>query len=219
MVSRTLLGASLFSGCILLSIFWLWSKRRRRNVLPPVNHVLFFPDKATTDYFSSPSKKTQQKGNLGILLKALESAQHSLDVCVFTISCQELGAVLINAHQRGVIVRVITDNEQMFSSGSQIESLRRAGVQVRNDNTSYYMHHKFVLIDNSCLVSGSLNWTVQGVCGNQENIIVTNTPKLVQPFTHQFEYLWDKYHPKKTYKSTLVDEWFSSSSCNNSASL
>ena len=207
MVSRTLLGASLFSGCILLSIFWLWSKRRRRNVLPPVNHVLFFPDKATTDYFSSPSKKTQQKGNLGILLKALESAQHSLDVCVFTISCQEFGAVLINAHQRGVIVRVITDNEtDVFHLVLRLSHYGELEWQVRNDNTSYYMHHKFVLIDNSCLVSGSLNWTVQGVCGNQENIIVTNTPKLVQPFTHQFEYLWDKYHPKKTYKSTLVDE-------------
>ena len=205
-VSRTLLGASLCSGCILLSIVWLWSKRRRRNVLPPMNQVLFFPDKATTDFFSSPSKTTQQKGDLGILLRALESAQHSLDVCVFTISCQELSDVLINAHQRGVIVRVITDNEQMFSFGSRIESLRRAGVQVRNDNTSYYMHHKFAVIDNNCLVNGSLNWTIQGVCGNQENVIVTNTPKLVQPFAHQFEYHWDKYHPKKTYKSTLIDE-------------
>ena len=94
----------------------------------------------------------------------------------------------------------------MFSSGSRIESLRRAGVQVRNDNTSYYMHHKFAVIDNNCLVNGSLNWTIQGVCGNQENVIVTNTPKLVQPFAHQFEHLWNKYHPKKTYKSSLIDE-------------
>jgi len=202
----TVFGVVLCSGWFLFSCYWLWRRGRRRTVLPVVSHVLFFPDKVTTDAFSSPSKKKQQKGNFSILLEALESAQSSLDVCVFTISCQELSGVLINAHQRGVVVRVVTDNEQMSSSGSQIERLRRAGVQVRNDNTSYYMHHKFAVVDGKCLVNGSLNWTIQGVCGNQENVIITYNPQLVQPFVQQFEHLWDKYHPGKSFQSALIDE-------------
>ena len=93
------------------------------------------------------------------------------------------------------MVRVVTDHEQMSSAGSQVEHLRRAGVQVRNDNTAYFMHHKFAVVDGRRLASGSLNWTLQGVYGNQENVIITDTPSLVEPFVERFQILWDMYDP------------------------
>lgn len=43
----------------------------------------------------------------------LRSAQRTLDVCVFTITCDEIADALIQAHQRGVRVRVISDNDQV----------------------------------------------------------------------------------------------------------
>lgn len=42
----------------------------------------------------------------------LGSAQRTIDVCVFTITCDEIADTLLKAHARGVRVRIITDNDQ-----------------------------------------------------------------------------------------------------------
>lgn len=52
------------------------------------------------------------------------------------------------------------------------------------------MHHKFVIIDNEILISGSVNWTKSAFFGNFENIVLTNDPTLVKPFINEFESIW-----------------------------
>ncbi len=189
-------GAGLCSGCLILSWYrWRAGKNSQTREKEAANLVLFFPDtRPSTD---STTRTLSRNSNLSTLLNMLSSARESLDVCIFTFSHRDLADVLINAHQGGVVVRVLTDNEQTHSFGCQVERLRRAGVQVRLDDTSYYMHHKFVVVDRRRLVNGSLNWTAQAVCGNQENVVVTTKKELVQPFVAQFEDLWVKYDPEK----------------------
>lgn len=198
----------LVSG-IALWYHYYYSRSRRKEephpqasprTRPPTgSKVLFFPDDVTARSLSSkqPSESPVEQGSLSVLIETLQEARRSLDVCVFAFSCKELADVLINAHRGGVAVRVVSDNEQMAVSGSQIERLRRTGIQVRNDHTSYFMHHKFAVADEAVLITGSLNWTLQGVCGNQENVIVTSTPELVTPFSMHFEKLWEMYDPEK----------------------
>lgn len=195
----------LISGVMLWYSRYRWKKQREQE--PPHGplvsgcKVLFFPDAATAQSLTDSSSGTDcvDKGSLSVLIETLQSAKKSLDVCVFTMSCKELGEVLINAHSNGVVVRVITDNEQSMVSGSQIERLRKKGIQVRTDNSSYFMHHKFAVVDMKILINGSLNWTLQGVCGNQENVVITNTPDTTEPFNRHFERLWGFYDPEKKY--------------------
>lgn len=183
----------------LTALYWFYRWRRQPTKKSSINTVLFFPDKETSKLLSSRngrySKHALDESSLSILMETLQNARYSLDVCMFTMACRQLGDILIKAHQEGLVVRVITDKEQTGASGSQIESLREAGIQVRNDNTSYFMHHKFVLIDGKTVINGSLNWTLQGVCGNQENVIITNSVALVEPFVKQFQHLWAFYDP------------------------
>lgn len=166
----------------------------------PFYTVLFFPDDVTARSLAAAKKNTpkeEHEGSLAILMLALQRSKRSIDVCIFTFSCKEIGDVLINAHRCGIVVRCITDNEQVFATGSQVERLRRAGIQVRHNFNSYFMHHKFAVVDQDILVNGSLNWTLQGVCGNQENVVITDTPEMATPFLTQFEKLWDLYDPEK----------------------
>lgn len=58
------------------------------------------------------------------------------------------------------------------------------------------MHHKFVLIDNKLLINGSFNWTRNAITGNQENVVVTDYPQLVQAFQAEFEKLWIQFAPE-----------------------
>jgi mitochondrial cardiolipin hydrolase len=56
------------------------------------------------------------------------------------------------------------------------------------------MHHKFCIIDGSKLLNGSLNWSVQGVTSNQENVMVTTNLAFVKPFQARFDNMWSQFN-------------------------
>jgi len=52
------------------------------------------------------------------------------------------------------------------------------------------MHEKFVLIDNETLLNGSYNWSTAAATGNKENIVITDSSKLIRKFSHEFTLLF-----------------------------
>ncbi len=122
----------------------------------------------------------------------LERARRTADVCVFTITDDRLSDAILDAHRRGVSVRVITDNEKAEDLGSDIGRFEASGVAVRVDRSPYHMHHKFAILDGVTLLTGSYNWTRGAARDNEENLIVTDEPRLVNPFASTFERLWAK---------------------------
>lgn len=124
------------------------------------------------------------------IVRRIEGAQSSLDVCVFTITDDRLSDALIDAQARDVAVRIITDDDKTGDFGSDVTRLRQAGLAVRLDRSPFHMHHKFAIVDGSLLINGSYNWTRSAARDNQENLIVTTDPRLVEPFAKQFERLW-----------------------------
>ncbi|BFZ17251.1 hypothetical protein BsWGS_20290 [Bradybaena similaris] len=92
-------------------------------------------------------------------------------------------------------MRIITDSDQLRSSGSRIWSLRQEGIPVRTNPSAYLMHHKFVVIDGKVLLNGSFNWTVQAITGNQENVIITDDSAVTSLFVSEFQRLWEEFDP------------------------
>ena len=182
---------------------WLDCKvmERRHDVF---HNILFFPDRRLVcrDFFSQfgcrvkKCRNAHYKTSLSELLDVLNNAKKSLDICMFTISCHELANAALELHKLDIAVRIITNEEHESLSGSQIERFQREGIQVRHDKTSYYMHHKFVIVDNVTLITGSFNWTRQAVVGNRENVLVTNNDEIVQPYIQEFKKLWEMYNPR-----------------------
>uniref|UniRef100_M4BPU7 Mitochondrial cardiolipin hydrolase n=1 Tax=Hyaloperonospora arabidopsidis (strain Emoy2) TaxID=559515 RepID=M4BPU7_HYAAE len=93
--------------------------------------VLFFPDRGMPcKSFHSSSRDCTRKNcksihdggsSLMTLLGFLESAEKSMDICVFTITCDEIAEAVLAAHGRGVKVRIITDDGQAKGKGSDIQ--------------------------------------------------------------------------------------------------
>ncbi len=128
---------------------------------------------------------------LSTILGELSRTRKTADICVFTITDDRIAHAIVAAHQRGVLVRVITDNDKQYDGGSDIERLRRAGVALKVDETEHHMHHKFAVLDSGTLLNGSYNWTRSASAFNEENLIVTADPKLVRSFSQQFAKMWD----------------------------
>jgi len=124
------------------------------------------------------------------IIRLMEDARRTADVCVFTITDDRLTGALLDAHRRGVAFRVITDNDKAFDEGSDVNRIHQAGVPLRVDRTRFHMHHKFAVIDGQWLLSGSYNWTRGASRDNEENLIVTNEPRLIAAYKGAFERLW-----------------------------
>ncbi len=127
------------------------------------------------------------------IIKQLSKAEKEVKVCVFTISDNKISTVLRELHEKGIDVKIISDNDKQYDRGSDIDYLHDKGLDIRIDLTSAHMHHKFALIDRDILITGSYNWTVSAAERNQENIIVTDQKDLVKDFNDEFIRLWRKF--------------------------
>jgi mitochondrial cardiolipin hydrolase len=128
---------------------------------------------------------------LNAIVGQIQSARIRLDVCVFTISDDRITDALLACHQRRVAVRIVTDNEKLYDQGSDVSRLSKAGIPIRVDRTEYHMHHKYAVVDEKSVLTGSYNWTRSAALYNEENILVTGELNVVRQFSRAFEKMWE----------------------------
>ncbi|XP_075686781.1 mitochondrial cardiolipin hydrolase [Rhinoderma darwinii] len=198
-VSWKLFGLAAVAVALGLEAVYLFMRRRRP---PPVREVLFFPTPLIcTEQVLRPGTccscplPHHTDSALSQLIRRLLGARRSLELCIFTFSSSPLAQAVLLLHGRGVRVRVITDSDYMAASGSQIGALRKAGVVVRHNQSSGFMHHKFAVLDKSIVITGSMNWTMQAVQTNKENLLITDDGVCVRAYMEEFERLWVEFDP------------------------
>lgn len=123
----------------------------------------------------------------------IDDCRSSLDICVYTITDDRLAARILEALRRHVKVRIVSDDEKVYDPGSDILRLAQAGIEVALDHDDAFMHHKFGIFDNTLLLTGSYNWTRGAAERNWENFIVTDDPRLVQPYINEFQRLYASF--------------------------
>lgn len=145
--------------------------------------------------FFSPGNKIKNE-----IKQLLDRAETTVDLCIFTITDNELAQKIISCHKRGVKVRIITDDEKTKDNGSEIISLAKAGIPVKTDHSHYHMHNKFGIIDKQIAITGSFNWTYTATKHNQENLVATSKFEIVKQYNNEFNRLWTELFelPKST---------------------
>ena len=125
------------------------------------------------------------------VVNILRTCKKSLDIAIYTFTLESIAKAVIEVYNRGIPVRIICDNECEKKSTSKIKKLASVGIVCKTDNSCYYMHHKFAVIDNSVVVTGSFNWSSQAVNHNEENILFYENKNIAQKFTDEFNRLWN----------------------------
>jgi phosphatidylserine/phosphatidylglycerophosphate/cardiolipin synthase-like enzyme len=143
------------------------------------------------------------------IIKNINQAEAFINIAMYTFTDKEIALSLTNAQERGVKVRVYLDRSQIGSTYSISRLLVQKGIKVRISTNNYIMHHKFAIIDNHLLLTGSYNWTFAANNKNEENLMVIDDPEIINIFQNQFVNLWtNKYSPKRTkelFDKTKVD--------------
>jgi phosphatidylserine/phosphatidylglycerophosphate/cardiolipin synthase-like enzyme len=125
-----------------------------------------------------------------VLISWIKSAARSLDAAVYGLTDPEIARALIQAHQRGVRIRLIRDRTQSKGRGDVTRILTAAQVPVRIQQGSGggIQHNKFLIIDSTYVLTGSFNWTLNASHKNDENFIVVDDQAPL--FQKEFERLW-----------------------------
>ena len=123
------------------------------------------------------------------LVARLADAAVRVDAALYHLDSTPVADALIEAHNRGVRVRVVTEADNVDEA--EIERLQEAGIPVADDGDNEgYMHHKFIVIDERYVWTGSYNTTHNGAYRNNNNVILIDSVPLAYNFTQEFRDLF-----------------------------
>ena len=162
------------------------------------------PQRITSHAFFSPGDEC-----LNAIVESIDEAEQSIKVCVFTISDNRITEAIIRAYKRGISIKIITDNDKLHDTGSDIREMAARGLEVRIDKTRSHMHHKFAIFDEARVLTGSYNWTRSAAMYNHENILVTDNHSIVQDYNREFDRLWKSmmtYNPGGRSRNEFREE-------------
>lgn len=161
------------------------------NCLEDVNKLLIpkVKQEISVDAFFSPGDDCRNA-----ILSQIAHARSTIDVCVFTVSDNIIVEKLIDAWEKGIKVRIVTDNDKQYDRGSDIFRMKEKGIPIRTDSTPDHMHHKYAIFDQQILLFGSYNWTRSAALNNNEDIAVVDSKVLVTKFSEEFETLWKAFN-------------------------
>jgi cardiolipin hydrolase len=126
------------------------------------------------------------------VIEAISEAKKQVDICLFTISENQISDAIIQQKMNGIKIRIITDDEKIMDKGSDIFRFKHKGIPVKIDSDQSLMHHKFAVVDDRMVITGSLNWTRSGSEVNNENIVITDNYRIVSAFNDEFHRLWEQ---------------------------
>ena len=142
------------------------------------------------------------RSGLGIadaFMKFLDEAQDTLDLCFYEFRHQPVVEAVLDAHRRGVEVRIVVDDSNYFFvdpltlerdealRNPFVKQLESAGIQVRPDDRTAIMHNKFAIRDGGTVWTGSYNLTDTGALANANNAVAVRSDTLAGIYTREFE--------------------------------
>lgn len=127
------------------------------------------------------------------LLSLINNANTSLDMAIYGLNRQSVIAALIAAHYRGVVVRIVGDDEAATASYQpSYQMLTAAGIPIVTDTSlSTIQHNKFLVVDGTTVWTGSTNWTDTGFTLNANNSMVITDTILATVYTMEFTEMWN----------------------------
>jgi phosphatidylserine/phosphatidylglycerophosphate/cardiolipin synthase-like enzyme len=174
-----------------------------------------------TVYFTDPdgqSARSLRGGPDRALAEAIHQARLSVDVAAYDLNLWSLRDALIDAHRRGVSVRLVTESDNLDSE--EIGELEEAGIPILGDRRQGLMHNKFVILDRLEVWTGSMNYTINGAYHNDNNLVRVRSNRLADNYTAEFEEMFvddrfgpgspgDTPHPSISIDGTQVEVYFS----------
>jgi phosphatidylserine/phosphatidylglycerophosphate/cardiolipin synthase-like enzyme len=141
------------------------------------------------------------------IAQLIRTAQHSLDIAIYSYSDAGIAAALKDRAAAGVDIRFIFDTaaedrkvtDAVARAATKSGKIEQDGIDVRWVNQT--MHNKFLIVDgprddanlagSAKIVMGSANWSASAATMFDENtLFIENNAELGAAYQHEFDILW-----------------------------
>lgn len=150
-------------------------------------------------YFTAPTGSRDAKTYTGGIENQLAAAidkltsGNTLDIVAFEFNLPVLTQAVLNAHKRGVKVRMVVDTEHALEDDdSTMSQLVKAGIPVVDDQRSAFMHNKFMILNSTTVWTGSWNFTINDTYRNNNNAVAIRSQRLVQNYQAEFNEMFEQ---------------------------
>ena len=183
--------------------------KKGNRMFPPI----LVGESAVSVHFS-PLSKTQswQDSSNGFIGEQLAKAETSVNFALFVFSEQKIADILAKGYEREVNINGLI--EPSFAYRYYSEGLDMLGVALarnckfeKNNNPweaaistvgipqlpeGDLLHHKFAVVDEKVVITGSHNWSASANYQNDETVLVIENPTVAAHYQREFERLYDR---------------------------
>ena len=128
------------------------------------------------------------------LIALVNDAKINIRFLAFSFTDYPLAKAMIDRSKTGVDVKGVYETFGSLSTGSELKTFSCAQVPVRQDGNASFMHDKIIIIDNSIVVTGSLNYSSSADDANEENVVILDNPEIAALYLREFDKLWNQAH-------------------------
>jgi phosphatidylserine/phosphatidylglycerophosphate/cardiolipin synthase-like enzyme len=122
------------------------------------------------------------------ILTDIANARQSIELATFEYTLQPVAEALVAAYQRGVRVRLALDRESLEDpvDAKFAGMIEAAGIPISWEETTAFLHSKFIIIDQRIVWTGSWNVTINDTYRNNNNLLRITIPAIVENYRVEF---------------------------------
>ncbi|MFT7581001.1 MAG: phosphatidylserine/phosphatidylglycerophosphate/cardiolipin synthase-like enzyme, partial [Myxococcota bacterium] len=142
-------------------------------------------------YFTNPGVSNETGGDTeadDALIALIDAAASTLDVCLYDFKHPALIDAIVDAHQRGVTVRFVGDDDETDQAG--YIAVLDAGIPITLRLKSGIMHNKFLIVDGAFVATGSMNFSEAGVNRNNNHAMILDSAQAAADYLAEFEQMF-----------------------------
>jgi phosphatidylserine/phosphatidylglycerophosphate/cardiolipin synthase-like enzyme len=126
------------------------------------------------------------------LIAIVNDAEVNIRFLAFSFTDDPLAQAMIDRARAGLDVKGVFEAFGSTYSSSELRKFWCANVPVRQDGNGSFLHHKVIVIDNSIVMTGSLNFSANADDSNEENVIILDSPEIAALYIQEFEKNWSQ---------------------------
>lgn len=140
---------------------------------------------------------TPQQRCLPLIVAEIRKAKHEILIQAYQLTSEPIADALIEAHRKGVVVKVLADKSQESNLHSQLQNLAQGGIEVLIDAKPQIAHHKIFILDAQTLIGGSYNFSNAAEYTNAENLFILKNNPVIREYWENWMTRHDLSRPLK----------------------
>ena len=126
------------------------------------------------------------------LIALVNDAQTSIRFLAFSFTDYPLAQTMIDRAKAGVDVKGVFETFGSNGTRSELRTMWCANLPVRQDGNGSFLHDKIIIVDNSIVVTGSLNYSSNADESNEENVVILDNAEIAALYLQEFDKLWNQ---------------------------